>query len=150
MGEGTEMAGSSAGDGRRRAVVRRREREAGGPRDLRIKISYNDAEITIVRAAADRDNTALASWVGTAALAVAKETVVPVSADAKDVLQEVLRSRAQLRRVGNNVNQIARVLNSDGEVSDAQLRAALDALEAAVRRVDAATVQLMRERRPRS
>lgn len=144
------MAEPSAGDNRRRPKVRRREREAGGPRETRIKVSYNDAELAIVRAAAERDNTALASWVSTAALAVARETVVPVSADAKDVLQELLRSRGHLGRVGNNVNQIARVLNSDGTVTDAQLLATLEALGKAIRRVDEATLQVMRERRPRS
>ncbi|MGW3200028.1 plasmid mobilization relaxosome protein MobC [Streptomyces sp. NPDC001118] len=115
-----------------------------------MKVSYNDAELKIIRAAAERDNTALASWVGNAALAVAKETVVPVSADAKDVVQEVIRSRVQLSRVGNNLNQIARVLNSDGTVTEEQLIAVLNAVEAAIRRSDAATLQLMRERQPRS
>ncbi|MFD4412504.1 MobC family plasmid mobilization relaxosome protein [Streptomyces sp. NPDC058475] len=143
------MAEPSAADGRPRRAARRREREAGGPRATRFKVSYNDDELTIVRAAAERDDTALASWVGTAALAVAKETVVPVSSDTKDVLQELIRSRGQLRRIGNNVNQIAHVLNADGEVTGEQLRAALSALDAAVRRVDEATLQVMRERRPR-
>ncbi|MDG5807873.1 plasmid mobilization relaxosome protein MobC [Streptomyces ossamyceticus] len=104
----------------------------------------------ILRAAAERDDTALAAWVGNAALAVAKETVVPVSADAKEVMQEVIRSRVQMSRAGNNLNQIARVLNSGGTVTDAQLVAVLAAVEAAIRRSDEATLQLMRERRPRS
>lgn len=112
-------------------------------------MSYNDAELAIVRAAAERDNQALASWVGSAALAVAAEKVVPVSADARDVLQELIQSRGQLQRIGNNLNQIARVLNSDGEVTDAQVEAVLKYVQAAVRRVDEATLQVMRERRPR-
>ncbi|MGN9763091.1 plasmid mobilization relaxosome protein MobC [Streptomyces sp. SD31] len=144
------MAQPPAADNQRPRRVRRREREAGGPRQTRVKVSYNDDELTIVRAAAELDSTALASWVGSAALAVAKETVVPVSADAKEVVQEVIRARVQLSRIGNNLNQIARVLNSDGTVSDAQLSAVLGAVEAAIRRSDAATLQLMRERQPRS
>ncbi|MGY5099492.1 plasmid mobilization relaxosome protein MobC [Streptomyces sp. 900105245] len=140
----------SVDGGRQRPTVRRRERESGGARSNRFLVSYNDDELAIIRAAAERDNTALASWVGAAALAVATETVVPVSADAKDVLQELLRSRGHLGRVGSNLNQIARVLNSDGEVSDPQLRAVLAALIEAVRRVDEAPLQVMRERRPRS
>lgn len=144
------VAEPSESDGRRPSVVRRREREAAGPRSNRFKISYNDAELAILREAANRANTALASWIGTAALAVAKEEVVPVSVDAKDVVKEIMNSRAQLRRAGNNVNQIARVLNSDGTVTDEQLRAALAALKTAIQRVDEATLQLMRERRPRS
>ncbi|MFE7212492.1 MobC family plasmid mobilization relaxosome protein [Streptomyces sp. NPDC057611] len=144
------MAEPSAADGTQRRHVRRREREAGGPRSTRVKVSYNDDELKIISAAAERDSTALAAWVGSAALAVAKETVVPVSADAKDVVQEVIRSRVQLSRVGNNLNQIARALNSDGTVTDEQLLAVLSAVETAIRRSDAATLQLMRERQPRS
>lgn len=143
------MAESSAADGRRRAPVRRRERESDGPRVTRIKVSYSDIELMIVRTAADRDNQALASWVGRAALDVAKEKVVPVSADAKDVVGEFITARNQVARIGNNVNQIAKVLNADGTVTGAQLSAALAAVEEAIRRMDEATRQVMRERRPR-
>ncbi|MFE4581192.1 plasmid mobilization relaxosome protein MobC [Streptomyces chartreusis] len=144
------MAEPAAADDRHRRRVRRREHEAGGPRTTRVKVSYNDDELTIIRAAAEHDSTALAAWVGNAALAVAKETVVPVSADAKEVVQEVIRSRVQLSRIGNNLNQVARVLNSDGTVTDPQLSALLGAVEAAIKRLDVATLQLMRERQPRS
>jgi hypothetical protein len=138
-----------ANDDRRRPVVRRREREVGGPRNNRFLLSYNDAELAIVRAAAERDNIALASWVGTAALDVAKEILVPVSADTKDVLQELIQSRSQLRRIGNNLNQVAHVLNADGMVTDAQLEVVLQRVDDAVKRVDEATLQVMRERRLR-
>lgn len=143
------MAESAAADGQRRPPVRRREREAGGRRSNRFLVSYNDAELTIVREAAERDNQALASWVGNAALDVATEKVVPVSADTKDVLQELIQSRGQLRRIGNNLNQVAHILNAEGDVTDAQIKAVLEYVQTAVRRVDEATLQLMRERRPR-
>lgn len=133
-----------------RASVRRRGREPGGPRSHRFKISFNDAELAIVQEAADRENQALASWVGQASLAVATEQVVPVSADAKVVLQELIRSRGQLRRVGNNLNQVAYALNAEGEVTNAQIRAVLALVNETVRHVDEATLQVMRERRPRS
>ncbi len=139
---------SPAGSGPRRRV-RRREREPGGVRATRIKVSFNDPELAIVQEAAERDNQALASWVGNAALDVATEKVVPVSADTKDVLQELIQSRGQLRRIGNNLNQVAHILNADGDVTDAQIKAVLEYVQTAVRRVDEATLQLMRERRPR-
>jgi hypothetical protein len=132
-----------------RVPVRRREREPAGPRSNRLKVSYNDTELAIVQEAADRENQALASWVAWVALAVAKEVVVPVSVDAKEVLQELIQSRGQLRRIGNNLNQVAHILNADGEVTDAQLKAVLAHVNEAVRRVDEATLQVMRERRPR-
>jgi hypothetical protein len=133
-----------------RALVRRRGREPGGPRSHRFKISFNDAERAIVQEAADRENQALASWVGDVALAVATERVVPVSPDAKKVLQELIQTRGQLRRVGNNLNQVAYALNAEGEVTDAQIKAVLALVNETVRRVDEATLQVMRERRPRS
>ncbi|MEV5774242.1 plasmid mobilization relaxosome protein MobC [Streptomyces antimycoticus] len=133
-----------------RASIRRRGREPGGPRSHRFKVSFNDAELAIVKEAADRENQALASWVGQAALAVATELVVPVSADAKVVLHELIRSRGQLRRIGNNLNQVAYALNSEGEVTDAQIKAVLARVHEAVRHVDEATLQVMRERQPRS
>ncbi|MFD7753261.1 plasmid mobilization relaxosome protein MobC [Streptomyces sp. NPDC059757] len=139
-----------ADEKRSRAPVRRRGREPGGPRSHRFKVSFNDAELAIVEAAADRENQALASWVGQASLAVATELLVPVSADAKVVLQELIRSRRQLRRVGNNLNQVAYALNAEGEVTNAQISAVLALVNETVRHVDEATLQVMRERRPRS
>ncbi|MGY1528008.1 plasmid mobilization protein [Streptomyces sp. MN3] len=133
-----------------RAPVRRRGREPGGPRSHRLKISFNDAELAIVQEAADRENQALAAWLGEVALAVATERVVPVSPDAKKVLQELIQTRGQLRRVGNNLNQVAYVLNAEGEMTDAQIKAVLALVNETVRRVDEATLQVMKERRPRS
>lgn len=143
------MAEPPAADGRRGARKRRRNREAEGPRTNRFLVSYNDTELTIVKEAAARDNQALASWIASSALAVAEEKVVPVSSATKDVLADLVKARTHVSRVGNNVNQIARVLNADGDVTDPQLTAVLAAVHQAMRRIDEATLQLMRERRHR-
>lgn len=129
---------------------RRRAREDGGPRTNRFLVSYNADEIAVLMEAAARDNAALAAWVADAAFAVATGAVVPVSPDTKEVLQEFIQSRGQLRRIGNNLNQVAYALNSDGVVTNAQITAVLAGVQEAVRRVDEATLQVMRERRPRS
>ncbi|MEU8828862.1 plasmid mobilization relaxosome protein MobC [Streptomyces sp. NPDC048636] len=147
------MAEPPAADGWRRASdrsARYREREPDERRDNRLKVSYTDTELTIVREAAARDNQALAAWVGDAALKVAKEKVVPVSVDARDLVAELIQSRNQASRIGNNVNQIAKALNSDGTVTGNQIAATLDAILKAMQRMDEATRQVMRERRPRS
>jgi len=112
-------------------------------------VSYNDSELAIVTEAATRDNQALASWVGATALNVAKEKVVPVSTDSRDVLAELIQARNQASRIGNNVNQIAKALNADGTVTGAQLTATMEAIVKAIQRMDEATRQVMRERRPR-
>lgn len=129
--------------------ARRRERQEEAPRRRRVNLAFNEAELAVLQEAARREDMAVAAWAARAALAVAAEKVVPVPVDARDVLQELIQSRGQLQRIGNNLNQIARVLNSDGEVTDAQVEAVLKYVQAAVRRVDEATLQVMRERRPR-
>lgn len=151
--EGAAVAEPEAPGGRRRPSVKRaryREREADGRRENRLKVSYTDTELTIVREAATRDNEALAAWVGRAALDVATEKVVPVSVDAREVLAELIQARNQVSRIGNNVNQMAKALNADGTVTGNQLLAAMEAVLKSVRRMDEATLQVMRERRPRS
>ncbi|MET9183468.1 plasmid mobilization relaxosome protein MobC [Kitasatospora aureofaciens] len=132
-----------------RGPVRRRVRE-GERRTERVRFWWTETEMEIVRTAAERDNQAVAAWVAEQALAVAAERVVPVSPDLADVLRELIRARAELSRIGNNANQIARALNSNAEVTAAQLDEVLARTERAVKRMDEATVQLMRERRRRS
>ncbi|MBD0844266.1 plasmid mobilization relaxosome protein MobC [Streptomyces sp. TRM68416] len=141
-----------AADGQRRTSARYRERDADGPRDKknRLKVSYTEAELTIIREAAARANQALAAWVGDTALKVAKEKVVPVSVDARDLIAELIQARNQASRIGNNVNQIAKALNADGTVTGDQLAATLDAILKTIQRMDEATRQVMRERRPRA
>jgi hypothetical protein len=133
----------------RRGPVRRRVR-GEGPRGERVRFWFSEDEMAVVRTAAERDNRAVAAWVAEASLAVAKEVLVPVSPDAREVLAELIRARSELSRIGSNVNQIARTLNSDATVTQAQLDAVLARAERAVQRMDEATVQLMRERRPRT
>jgi Bacterial mobilisation protein (MobC) len=128
---------------------RRRERQTETPRSRLVKLTYTEDERALVQAAADRAGMAVAAWVARAALDVAADLLVPVSTNARSVLEELIRSRGQLGRIGNNLNQIALVLNSGGRVPSAQLAAVLRLVEEAVRRTDEATLQVMRERRPR-
>ncbi|MGW9441268.1 plasmid mobilization protein [Streptomyces sp. NPDC055607] len=143
------MAEPSAEETRRRPATRRREREAGGTRATRIKVSYNDDEYALVKAAAERDRQATASWIGHVALNVAEEIVVPAPINAKAVVAELIEARKQLRRIGTNHNQIAKVKNSEGEVPDSKMVAVYEALGIAIRRIDQAVIQVMRERKER-
>ncbi|WP_436848165.1 MobC family plasmid mobilization relaxosome protein [Streptomyces collinus] len=147
---GDAVAEPSTAGGGRQAPVRRREREDAGPRDIRVKVSYNETELSILREAAGRDNQALAAWIADAALDVAAEKVVPVSVDARDIVAELIEARRQAARIGNNLNQIAKALNADGTVTAAQVEAAMEAGRRAIQRLDEATLQVMRERRPRA
>lgn len=114
-----------------------------------MNMAFNEAELAVVHEAAARENMAPAAWAARMVLAVAVQEVTPAPLGTKEVLQELVQSRAELRRIGNNWNQIARVLNVDGEVSDEQFVAVLRRVDEAVRRVDEATLQVVRERRAR-
>ncbi|MFD5432176.1 hypothetical protein ACFWJ4_08350 [Kitasatospora sp. NPDC127067] len=109
------------------------------PRSNRVNLAYNDAELTIVQEAAKRDGTAVSAWVARKALAVAKDQLVPVSADAREVLVELIRSRGELVRIGESV----------GSISTCGAEPGTRLVEEAVQRVDRATLQLMRERASR-
>ncbi|MET9206805.1 plasmid mobilization relaxosome protein MobC [Streptomyces bacillaris] len=140
----------------RKPPVRRRSRDEetakeGRParRDKRVNLAYNEDEFRLISQAASRDGLAPSAWAADAAMGVARMILVPTPTESAEVVAELIEARHQLSRVGNNANQIAKALNSDGSVTDAQLAAVLAAVEKAVRRVDEATLQLMRERRPR-
>ncbi|MFF2073391.1 hypothetical protein ACFVXG_01395 [Kitasatospora sp. NPDC058162] len=119
--------------------ARRRERQMRSPRSNRVNLAYNDAELTIVQEAAKRDGMAVSAWAARKALAVAKDQLVPVSADARDVLAELIRSRGEL----------VRVCESIGLSDDSGVRPIAHLVEEAVQRVDRATLQVMRERASR-
>ncbi|MFD9453445.1 hypothetical protein ACFWBC_10185 [Streptomyces sp. NPDC059985] len=112
-------------------------------------MSYNDDELALIKAAAEDDREAVAAWVARSALEVAEQKLVPVSIGAQAVVRELIEARKQLKRVGVNHNQIAKVKNSEGEVPDAQFDAVYAALLRAIHNIDQATLQLMRERRER-
>lgn len=119
--------------------ARRRERQMRSPRSNRVNLAYNDAELTIVQEAAKRDGMAVSAWAARKALAVAKDQLVPASADARDVLAELIRSRGEL----------VRVCESIGLGDDSSVRPVVQLVEEAVQRVDRATLQVMRERASR-
>ncbi|MFE7658925.1 hypothetical protein ACFU6M_39745 [Streptomyces bottropensis] len=144
------MAEPAADETRARPTSRRREREAGGTRETRIKVSYNDDEHSIVKAAAERDRQATASWIGRVALDVAEEIVVPTPVSAKATVAELMEARKQLKRIGTNYNQEVKVKNSGGEVPGPLMDALHQALVTAIRRTDQAVLQIMRERKERA
>ncbi|MEU9236137.1 hypothetical protein [Streptomyces subrutilus] len=112
-----------------------------------MNLSFNDAELEVVRLAAGREGMSPASWAGRQAMAVAQHVLVPVSQDAGDVLRELVQARVHLRETVTAL----RTLTADGPpVAGLAESAAAIVAQAlvAVARVDEATVQVMRERRP--
>lgn len=125
-------------------VVRRRARPEK-PRRTRLLVTYNEDELEILKEAARRSSMAVASWIAGAALDVACGVVVPVSVDARDVVRELILARSQLAVVSGSLSRVDVVEPEAAE----QVSVLLAQVEGAVRRVDEATLQVMRERRPR-
>lgn len=148
----------------------RRERQTGNVRTNRVNMSFNDTELSVVSAAAHRDGElALGAWAARQLIAVAQHTLIPVSADTGDVLRELIRSRAHLQETLTALRTLttptvpfpvvfstpaqrpsAALPNAVTPVLPDTVRVVVEAALSAVRRVDEATVQVMRERRPRS
>ncbi|MET8940291.1 hypothetical protein ABZX28_25230 [Streptomyces rubiginosohelvolus] len=151
-------------------TIRRRERRTGTPRNRRLYITYTDAELKVVTTAARRDGQmALGAWAGRQLMAVAQEALIPVSRDAGDVLRELIRSRLHLQETVAALHALATPAppfpvapgtpplrprsalphTPDPALPDPVRTVVTQALDA-IGRVDEATVQVMRERRPRT
>ncbi|MEU6902751.1 hypothetical protein [Streptomyces virginiae] len=96
-----------------------------------------------------------ASWAGRQVMAVAQHVLVPVSRDAGDVLRELVAARVYLRETVTALRALAAAgpPAAGGPAAAALPEPAAEVVAralAAVARVDAATVAVMRERRSRS
>ncbi|WTD07582.1 MobC family plasmid mobilization relaxosome protein (plasmid) [Streptomyces albidoflavus] len=126
--------------------MRRRERRTDNPRRHRVNLAYNDVELAVMQVAATVAGMKLSAYAARAALAVAKEEVSPAPVEYKDLLRTLSDARTAANRIGVNLNQIAKVLNSEGEETSERLDAVLARVETAIQRLDEATVRVMVER----
>ncbi|MBL3808460.1 MobC family plasmid mobilization relaxosome protein [Streptomyces sp. BRB081] len=127
---------------------RRRTRRNDDPRPHRMNLRLGDDEKAAIEAAATLARKTPTSYAADVAVAVAMNKLFPVPNTYREELRELIEARTALARIGTNLNQIARVLNSGGDVTQEQLDAVLERVGEAVRRVDEATVVNMRRRRP--
>jgi hypothetical protein len=91
-----------------------------------------------VKAAADHTGASLAKFMAQASLAAAHDVnrVAANLLDLRGTIRELVAARTDLARIGNNVNQIARAVNSGGdpigtEAALAEVRRVAARLEAA-------------------
>jgi Bacterial mobilisation protein (MobC) len=126
---------------------RRRERRDDEPRAHRMNLRLGDDEMAAVQAGATLAGLTPASYAARTVVAVAMGTLTPIPLTTREELRELLDARLALSRIGTNLNQIAKSLNSGGDVTTEQLRAVVERVDQAVRRVDEATVVNMRRRR---
>jgi uncharacterized protein (DUF1778 family) len=104
-------------DGQAQSALGARHRQHLRPgRPHLLRVSYSDDELDALRAAAERSGLTLTGYVAAAALAVAqgKAATAPTLAG-REVLGELILARAQVRRFGSLLNQVAARLNSGTE-----------------------------------
>lgn len=104
---------------------------------MRLTLPYSAAEYADIRDAAQAAGVTATSYAADAAIATARGRAGDVNGMDRQVMLELLATRAQLRRYGNNLNQAARILNAGGDPPE-WLRNAIALTDRVVQRVDRA------------
>ncbi|NEA56611.1 MobC family plasmid mobilization relaxosome protein [Streptomyces sp. SID13666] len=106
----------------------------------------SDTEKTEITAAAKQRAVTVARFLAAAGLAAARGSVTVHTNEQLDAaIDELAALRAQVSRVGNNINQIAYVYNSAGQVRPGELDQALTTLTRTLARVDDAADSLAKK-----
>ncbi|SOE32547.1 mobilisation protein (MobC) [Streptomyces sp. OK228] len=113
-------------------------------RDQVRSVRLTHDELELVKRAAESVGLKTAGFLADAAVAVAQAQGGPQPwlLDQRGRVEELMAASAQLARVGNNLNQVARILNSGGQVEYAD-----DAVARVLRaadRVEAAAIEIAR------
>ncbi|WP_329134021.1 MobC family plasmid mobilization relaxosome protein [Streptomyces sp. NBC_01476] len=126
-----------------RTRQRRRTRTRQNKRRPAVSVRLSTTERTEVEGAADHAGASLAKFMAQASLAAAHDInrVAANLLDLRGTIRELVAARTDLARVGNNINQIARTLNSGGDPIGAE--AALADVRRAAARLETAAQQLV-------
>ncbi|MBB3734085.1 plasmid mobilization relaxosome protein MobC [Nonomuraea dietziae] len=125
-------------------MARRRGR-ADSPRDNRVgPLFLTDRELAALKLAAQREGLDVGAFAALAAVSVAEQQLTIVPLDRRQEMAELVQTRVVLNRIGNNLNQVARALNSGDEAPEAD--AVLQLVGRAIRRVEAAADQIAKSR----
>ncbi len=128
---------------------RRPRRRAYQPthREDVIAVRFTAEEKAEITAAAARRRVYPSGFLATAGLTAARGSATPLdSNDQLDAaIDELATLRAQISRVGNNINQIAYIFNAGGQPRPGQLDHALKTLVRTLALVDAAAHELVRK-----
>ncbi len=118
-------------------------RPAARPRA--VKVLYGEDELAAVSQAAARAGLRPSSYVAAAALASAQGTAPPAwHSEFRELLVELMRTRAAVRQYGTNLNQIAAAMNAGVTEPPVWLAAAVAGAERATARIDEAASVLRR------
>ncbi|MGQ4357398.1 MobC family plasmid mobilization relaxosome protein [Streptomyces drozdowiczii] len=127
-------------------MPRRRSRNPS-QRTRKTTTRLSDTEHAEIAAAAKQHNVTVARFLAVAGLAAARgSTVLHTNERLDAAIDELAALRTALARIGNNINQIAYVLNSGGHPRAGELEHALGALARLLVHVDNAANDLVRKR----
>jgi uncharacterized protein (DUF1778 family) len=125
-----------------RARPQRRTRTRQNKQRAAVSVRLSTIERAKVKAAANHTGASLAKFMAQASLAAAQDInrVAANLLDLRGTVRELVAARTDLARIGNNINQIARTLNSGGdpvgvEAALADVRRTAARLEAAAQRL---------------
>ena len=125
---------------------RRRARNPN-QRTHRTTTRLSDAEKTEISAAAKTRAVTVAHFLAVAGLAAARGSVtVDTNEQLDTAIDELAALRAQVSRVGNNLNQIAHIYNAGGQSRPGELHHALTALTRTLARLDDTAESLVKKR----
>ena len=117
---------------------RRRANAPGGPRSHRAVIVHSDEEWARVQALAQLQGVSVPRLYERAVWAGDVQTASRVA----EIHLELAGVRRLLGNAASNINQIARVANSTGEIQEAEFRAATRMVERQVERINVLLAQL--------
>ncbi|MEC3995892.1 MobC family plasmid mobilization relaxosome protein [Actinacidiphila sp. DG2A-62] len=100
-----------------RTRPQRRTRTRQNKQRAAVSVRLSTTERTHLKAAADHTGASLAKFMAQASLAAAHDInhVAANLLDLRGTIRELVAARTDLARIGNNVNQIARAVNSGGD-----------------------------------
>ncbi|WP_314245735.1 MULTISPECIES: plasmid mobilization protein [unclassified Streptomyces] len=127
------------------ASRKRSPKPAADKRSYVCSVRLNDDEKHRLATAAAAARTSLPAFLARSALAAARdpEHAAGAIAGERELISEIFAARRHLGHVGNNLNQVARAINSGDRPTDAHLDAVLTAVRRATERVQAATDRLL-------
>jgi hypothetical protein len=108
-----------------------------------MTVRFTVSELAAVHAAAERTGMAASAWVGELAIDAAEHRAMPPGWLHREVMTELVHLRSQIVWVGNNINQIARAINS-GIVPDMNLQPLLARLDEVVHSIEEAAEKVRR------
>ena len=126
---------------RRGQLSGRHRRHLVDGRERRINVRLDAVEYTDVLAAAKRSGLTPSGFTAEATLAAARRAG-QMPRDDVEAVRELMATRAQLRRYGNNLNQAARMLNAGGGPPE-WLESAIALTDRVVQRIDKAVHEVL-------